>query len=158
MKNKNLLVVVAGLIVVLSCVYVWYFKVRHTSTTMRVVTSVPFNMGQYSRDPSLMKIGQDNIKVSLKGPVEVTGNYFFEATESGFSGYCMKDFDVSFLGTLPYSISPEKVKIFCFRNEDAANQKLGKDSKKITVTIDNFELNSYSAEVMNWADLIDVKF
>jgi hypothetical protein len=153
MKNKTWFLAVCGLVLIL--VGVWYYN---TNKTMKVVSVQPFSSGQDSTDPSLKEIDKNNIKVVFKGPAQVTGNYFFEAGESGFAGYCMKDFNISFLGTLPYGIPSEKAAVFCFRNEDIANQKLGKEAKKITATIDNFELNSYPTEVMNWADLLDVKF
>jgi hypothetical protein len=155
MKNKMWAWVVV--VILLIAVGIWYYQ-NDTHKTMRVMSAQPFNSGQYSSDSSLKEMGSDNIKVLFKGPATLTGNFFFEASESGFAGYCMKDFDISFLGTLPYEISPEKIKVFCFRNTEEVDQKLGKEAKKITVTIDNFELNSYPAEVMNWADFVDVRF
>ncbi len=156
MKKKIwLLAVVAIILLVL---VVWCYQNYSMNETMRIVSVQPFNSGQYSTDPSLTQIGPNNIKILFKGPVTIMGNYFFEANESGFVGYCMKDFDISFLGVLPYGISPEEVQVFCFRNADIVEKKLGKQSKEIAVTIDNFELKSYPAEVMNWADFVDVKF
>ena len=123
---------------------------------MKIISTQPFNSGQYSADTSLTKIGHNNVKILLKGRAIITGTYTYERNESGFSGYCMSNFNSNFLGKLPYDISNEEVKIFCFRNESFAYEKLGTSTKKITITIDNFEFNSYPAEVMNWADLVDI--
>lgn len=138
-----------------------YYKnipsIEEKSNEMKVTNVLPFNSGQYSNDSSLKEIGADNIKILLKRQVTVTGKYTYESNGLGFSGYCMSDFDNGFLGKLPYGISNENIKIFCFRNEDFAYEKLGTSTKQITIIIDNFEFNSYPSEVMNWADLINLK-
>lgn len=162
MKNKIFLGVLLVLIVMggLWLCQNYYKNIpyrKEKSNEMKVANIQPFNSGQYSNDSSLKEVGVDNIKILLKGQVTVTGKYTYESNGLGFSGYCMSDFNNGFLGKLPYGISNENIKIFCFRNEDFAYEKLGTSTKQITVIIDNFEFNSYPSEVMNWADLINVK-
>ena len=158
---------IGGLLVLIIIAGLWsyqnnYFKKGPSQgvriNEMKIISIQPFNSGQYSKEPSLMETGPQNVKILLKGPVTVTGTYFEENNESGFSGYCMNNFNSEFLGKLPYDISNTKVKIFCFRNADFAHERLGTSTKKITVLIDNFEINFYPSEVVDWADLVDVKF
>lgn len=129
-----------------------------STNTMKITNIEPFNSGQYCKDTSCMELGARNIKVLLKGPVVVKGVFSYVNSEIGFEGFCMKEFDRVFLGTLPYELSNQEVRMFCFRNGVFTEKKLGKERRMVSVTIDNFEFNSYPAEVMNWADLVDVKF
>lgn len=178
MKNKKYLMPLVLLLVIISIFYLrdylnksvpnnglkqqnlQTFQPDNASSTnkMEVIHAEPFNSGQYSKVPSLTEIGPNNVKILLRGPVVVTGEYSFINSEIGFSGYCMKDFNQEFLGTLPYGLSNKDIKIFCFKNGNLADSKLGRDTKRVSVIINNFELNSYPAEVMNWADLVEVKF
>lgn len=128
---------------------------------MTVVSVAPYNTGQHSTDPKMMKIGPRNIKITLKGPIEITGAYSHAHSAIGFDGYCMSITDPASLARLPVvpvnGVRPNvSSSVFCFRNEAAARQQLGEESRTVTVEIDNFELNAYPAEVMDWADLIDV--
>lgn len=122
---------------------------------MTVVSVAPFNTGQYSSDPKMMQLGPQNIRVNLKGPIEVTGAYSTVHSGIGFDGYCMSVSDAASLSRLP--VLPAGVRsYFCFRNGETAQQKLGKQSRTVTVMIDNYQLNSYPSEVVDWADLISV--
>jgi hypothetical protein len=127
---------------------------------MTVVSAKPFNSGQYSADPKMMKMGPRNIQIILKGPIEVTGTYEAVHSGIGFDGYCMSDFDavsLSRMPSLPVRGGPADTRSrFCFRNGDFAKQILGEESRRITVTIDHYELNSYPAEVVDWADVVDI--
>lgn len=127
---------------------------------MTVVSVKSFNTGQYSSDPKMMQLGPQNIQANLKGPIEVTGAYSAVHDGIGFDGYCMSVSDVASLARLPAlpvsSGSPAFRSYFCFRDGETVKQKLGEASRTITVTIDNYQLNSYPAEVMDWADLISV--
>lgn len=129
-----------------------------STNTMKIVSVEPYNTGQYCNAPSCTELGANNVKILLKGPVVVTGTYSYINSESGFSGYCMEGFDRGFLGTLPFELSNQEVKIFCFVNKTFAEEKLGKEKKTVTVVIDNFEFISYPSEVMHGADLVEVKF
>lgn len=122
---------------------------------MTVVSVAPFNTGQYSSDPKMMQLGLQNARITLRGPIEVTGAYSAVHSGIGFDGYCMSVSDAASLSRLPV-LSTGVRSYFCFRNSETARQKLGEKSRTITVKIDNFELNSYPAEVMDWADLISV--
>ncbi len=127
---------------------------------MTVVNAAPFNTGQYSSDPKMMKIGPENARITLRGPIEITGVYSAVHSEIGFDGYCMLVSDAASLTRLPAlpvrGGSPAVRPYFCFRNADFTRQKLGEESRTVTVEIDNYELNSYPAEVVDWADLVDV--
>lgn len=122
---------------------------------MTVVSVTPFNTGQYSSDPKMMQLGPQNIQVNLKGHIEVTGAYSAVHSGIGFDGYCMWVSDTTSLSRLPV-LSDGVRSHFCFRNGETAQQKLGEKSRTITVTIDNYQLNSYPSEVVDWADLVDV--
>ena len=128
---------------------------------MTVVSVELFNTGQYSTDPRSMIIGPRNVQITLKGPIEVTGAYSAVHSGIGFDGYCMSSIsDVASLSRMPVfpvrGGPPDIRSYFCFHNGETAQQKLGEESRTITVTIDNYQLNSYPAEVVDWADLIDV--
>jgi hypothetical protein len=117
---------------------------------MTVVSVEPFNS-------KFSNVSPNNAKIKLSGPITITGVYHFFVSEIGFSGYCMSDFDEESLARLPSLSLTDKIEFFCFRNEDFAKTKLGKNQeKKVTVKIDNFEINRYPAEVVDWADLVDV--
>jgi hypothetical protein len=122
---------------------------------MTVVNVAPFNTGQYSSDPKMMQLGPQNIQANLKGPIEVTGAYSAVHSGIGFDGYCMSVSDVASLSRLPVLSSGVR-SYFCFRNGATAQQKLGEKSRTITVIIDNYQLNSYPSEVVDWADLVSV--
>lgn len=130
---------------------------------MTVVSVAPFNTGQYSTDPKMTQLGPQNAKIILKGPIEITGMYSTEQPDMGGStGPCMSVSDAASLARLPVlpgnGVRPDIPSYsFCFRNQKAAEQQLGKESRTVTVAIDNFELNAYPAEVMSWADLVDVQ-
>ncbi|MEX2405468.1 MAG: hypothetical protein WD579_02585 [Candidatus Paceibacterota bacterium] len=138
-----------------------FVSVGDTLGAMTVVSVAPFNHGQYSTDPKMVKIGPQNAKIILKGPIEITGTYSAVHSGIGFDGYCMSVTDVASLARLPVvpvrgtqpSISSYS---FCFRNGEVVRQQLGEENRTITAEIDNFELNSYPAEVMSWADLVEV--
>lgn len=122
---------------------------------MTVVSVKPFNTGQYSPDPKMMQLGPQNIQANLKGAIEVTGAYSAVHSGIGFDGYCMSVSDAASLSRLP--VLPAGVRsYFCFRNGETAQQKLGEKSRTITVMVENYQLNSYPAEVVDWADLISV--
>lgn len=127
---------------------------------MTVVSVKPFNTGQYSSDPKMMLLGPQNIQTDLKGPIEVTGVYSVVHSGIGFDGYCMSVSDAKSLARLPAlpvsGGAPAVRPHFCFRNEETVRQKLGETSRIATVTIDNYQLNSYPSEVVDWADLISV--
>ena len=127
---------------------------------MTVVSVKPFNTGQYSPDPKMMQLGPQNIQANLKGPIEVTGAYSAVHSGIGFDGYCMSVSDAASLARLPAlpvsGGAPAPRPYFCFRNSEAAQEKLGEQSRTVTVTIDNYQLNSYPSEVVDWADLISV--
>lgn len=127
---------------------------------MTVVSVTPFNTGQYSTDPKWMRLAPNNVQITLKGPIEVTGTYMVVHSEIGFDGYCMSISDVlslSRMPTLPVRGGPADVRsYFCFRNSDTVQKALGEKSRTVTVTIDNYQLNAYPAEVMDWADLVNV--
>ena len=130
---------------------------------MKVVSVAPFNSGQYSTDPKMTKIGPQNIKILLKGPIEITGTYSTQQPGmGGSSGPCISVSDATSLARLPVMPvrgGPPDIRayFFCFRNNgESVEQQLGKESRTVTVEIDNFELNSYPAEVMSWADLVGV--
>ncbi len=127
---------------------------------MTVVSVKPFNTGQYSPDPKMMSLGSQNIQANLKGPIEVTGVYSAVHSGIGFDGYCMSVSDAASLARLPAlpvsGGAPAVRPYFCFRNVEVAQQKLGEESRTVTVTIDNYQLNSYPSEVVDWADLISV--
>lgn len=128
---------------------------------MTVVSVKPFNTGQYSTDPRSMIIGPRNVQITLKGPIEVMGAYSAVHSGIGFDGYCMSSIsDVASLSRMPVfpvrGGPPDIRSYFCFRNSEMAQKILGEKSRTITVAIDNYQLNSYPAEVVDWADLIDV--
>lgn len=128
---------------------------------MTVVGVAPFNSGQYSTDPRSMIIGPRNVQITLKGPIEVTGAYSAVHSAIGFDGYCMSSISdaasLSRMPVFPVRGGPPDIRShFCFRNGETARQKLGEESRTVTVMIDNYQLNSYPAEVVDWADLIDV--
>ncbi|MEK7568247.1 MAG: hypothetical protein AAB498_01290 [Patescibacteria group bacterium] len=127
---------------------------------MKVVSVAPFNSGQYSTDPKMMKIGPRNIRITLQGPIEITGAYSAVHSEIGFDGYCMLVSDVVSLARLPVlpvrGGPPDIRSYFCFRNAGRARQKLGEESRTVTVKIDNYELRAYPAEVVDWVDLVEV--
>lgn len=109
--------------------------------------------------PELMNIGRNNIKILLKGLVEITGTYEQVHSGIGFDGDCMTGFDATSLARLPSlpgeSYPPQGM--FCFRNTDFVEKTLGTQRHKVTVTIDNYELISYPSEVMDYADLVAVE-
>ncbi len=111
-----------------------------------------------TNDPELMKIGPNNVRVVLKGPIEVTGEYQQIHSGIGFDGDCIKGFDSVSLSRLPSlpgeSYAPQR--LFCFRNTDFVEKNLGTKSHQVTVMIDNYELVSYPSEVMDYADLVKV--
>ena len=121
----------------------------------------PFNTGQYTSAPSLMTLTPDNAKINLNGVITVTGMYHYLETEEGFNGYCMFGFDKNSYLQLPF-LSTDDIKsfpiVFCFRNEDFVKKELGDNQEpiKVTVKINNFEINRYPAEVIDRADLIEV--
>lgn len=125
---------------------------------MTVVSAAPFNTGQYSTDPKMMQIGPRNIQITLQGPIEVTGAYSAVHSAIGFDGYCMSVSDVASLSRMPVfpvrGGPPDIRSYFCFRNSEMAQKILGEKSRTVTVTIDNYQLNSYPAEVIDWADLV----
>lgn len=129
-----------------------------STNTMKITSVEPFKFGESCKDITCPELGARNSKIFLKGPVVVTGTYSYINSAIGFAGFCMEEFDRGFLGSLPYDLSNQHIRMFCFRNATFADNKLGKERKTVSVTIDNFELNSYPSEVMNWADLVDVKF
>lgn len=138
-----------------------YVSVGDTLGAMTVVSVAPFNTGQYSTDPKMMQLGPQNAKVILRGPIEIMGTYSAINDPIGFNGYCMSVSDTASLARLPVlpvnGVRPDVSSyFFCFRNGETARQQLGEESRTITATIDNFELNAYPAEVMTWADLINV--
>ncbi|MEY2641066.1 MAG: hypothetical protein RL150_459 [Candidatus Parcubacteria bacterium] len=103
-----------------------------------------------------------NVRIFLKGPIQVTGTYGYVQTEEGFHGYCMSDFTNDSLALLPYLPLIQKEVVprswFCFRNEDESVvvNALGKEERIITVLIDNYELISYPTTVVDRADLVEV--
>lgn len=123
---------------------------------MTVVSVKPFNTGQYSPDPKMMQLGPQNIQANLKDPIEVTGAYSAVHSGIGFDGYCMSVSDTASLARLPALPGGPSRPYFCFHNSETAKQKLGETSRTVTVTIDNYQLNSYPSEVVDWADLISV--
>jgi hypothetical protein len=125
---------------------------------MTVVSVAPFNSGQYSDDPESMKIGPENVKLVLVGPIEVTGTYEVVHSEIGFDGYCMTNFDAPSLSRLPSLPGGNALSgFFCFRNEKKVIAELGEDAKTVTVEIDNYELNRYPSEVVDWTNLVNVQ-
>lgn len=104
----------------------------------------------------MMQLGPQNIQADLKGSIEVTGVYSAVHSGIGFDGYCMSVSDTASLSRLPALPNGSSRPYFCFRNGEIVKQKLGEESRTITVTIDNYQLNSYPSEVMDWADLISV--
>lgn len=177
MKNPQKTLFLAVVIIVISgTVYTYFSKEKITAQPsqqitqkdfisagdklggMTVVSVSPFNSGQYSSDPEVMKIGPHNVKLKLQGQIEVTGTYGYINSEMGFSGYCMSKFDTAALSLLPHLSEGNKESqiFFCFRNEDFVKNKLGEKERIVRVKIDNYELNSYPAEVTDWADLIEV--
>jgi hypothetical protein len=126
--------------------------------SMTVTSVEPFNFGQYSNDPGTTNLSQNNVKLKLSGAITITGMYYFVLSETGFSGYCMTDFDQESLAKLPSLSLTDRSNFFCFRNEDFVKIELGRDEekKKVTVKIDNFEINRYPSEVVDWADLVNV--
>jgi hypothetical protein len=129
---------------------------------MTVMGVEPFNSGQYSKDPAMMKLGPKNAKIILKGPIVVTGTYELVISEIGFSGYCMTGFDEISISQIPSLLKEGKPKasLFCFRDKDEKfiTSKLGdgKQSHQVTIKIDNYELNSYPSEVTDRSDLVEV--
>jgi hypothetical protein len=111
-----------------------------------------------TNNPELMNIGPNNIRVLLKGPIDVTGTYKQVHSGIGFDGDCMTNFDAASLARLPSlpgeSYAPQGM--FCFRNTDFVEKNLGTKSHLVTVKIDNYELVSYPSEVMDYADLVAV--
>lgn len=111
-------------------------------------------------NPDYSEINSNNVKMLLKGPLEVTGTFEYVVHEIGFEGYCMNDFSEESIARLPYvpasDGSSEPRTWFCFRNEDEVFKKLGKDQKVVTVLIDNYELKAFPSEVIDRADLISV--
>lgn len=129
---------------------------------MTVVSVAPFNTGQYSPNPKSMQLGPQNAKIMLKGPIKITGTYSAVHSGIGFDGYCLSVSDAASLARLPVipvnGVRPDiQVYSFCFRNGEVVRQQLGEESRTVTVTIDNFELNAYPAEVMSWADLVKIQ-
>jgi hypothetical protein len=133
-------------------------SVGDTLGAMKVVRVAPFNSGQYSSDPKMTKIGPENIRIILHGPIEVTGTYKAVHSEIGFDAYCMSVSDHDSLSRLPplpvRAGAPNMRGYFCFRNTDFVQKKLGEETRTVTVTIDNYELNSYPSEVVDYADLV----
>lgn len=116
------------------------------------VTSVePFNS-------KFSNLSQDNVKIKLSGPITITGIYQHIINAEGFSGFCMSGFDEESIVKLPSLSLIDKTNLFCFRNEDVAKTKLGENQTetKVTVKIDNFELNRYPSEGVDRADLVEV--
>lgn len=126
--------------------------------SMTVKSVEPFNSGQYSDNSKFTNLSPNNVKLKLSGPIIITGMYYFFVSDLGFSGYCMSDFDEGSIEKLPSLSLIDKTKFFCFRNEDFVETKLTKNQEKtkVTVKIDNFEMNRYPSEVVDWADLKEV--
>lgn len=119
---------------------------------MTIVSIEPFNSRYSAMSP-------ENVKIIFKGPIVITGTYGFVSSPIGFDGYCMENFDTDSLTRLPYlPVDNFKFKPgrFCFRNALLADSMLGKAERVVTVKINNYELNSYPSEVVNWADLLEV--
>lgn len=113
----------------------------------------PYNSSYSEMSPS-------NIKMLLKGPVEITGVYEYYESEIGFEGYCMKEFSPETKLVLPYvPVTGEEEKavwMFCFRNEAEVSAELGKTKQTVTLLIDNYELNAYPSEIIDRADFVGV--
>ena len=136
-----------------------YVSVGDKLGAMTVISVAPFNTGQYSQDPSLMTLGSTNAHVVLKGPIEITGMYSgYFSSPIGFDGYCMNSFDAASLSKLPtLPGNPEAPqRSFCFSNTDYVKKELGEKASRVTILIDNYELNSYPAEVIDNAQLVSV--
>ncbi|MDO8482368.1 MAG: hypothetical protein Q7S86_00955, partial [bacterium] len=118
---------------------------------MTVANVSPFN-------PEAGEIAPDNVKINLSGPITVTGKYRHVSSAIGFDGYCMSGFNEASLKILP-SLPGEKrqtLSSFCFRNVDTARKLLGEESKVVSVKIDNYELNAYPSEVIDWVDIVGI--
>ena len=119
---------------------------------MAVLSINPYNS-------SFGPISKNNVKIVLHGPITVTGRYEYLVSEGyGTIGPCMSDFDMDSLQKLPWIGSEEdqSKQWFCFSNEDQALRDLGKSSKLVTVSIDNYVLKSYPSEVIDTAELVRV--
>lgn len=135
-----------------------FVKVGDTLGAMTVISAEPFNSGQYSTDPASTVMGPRNIKVVLRGPIEVTGTSALVHSPIGFDGDCMSEFDSESLSRLPTlpGEPPPPYRIFCFRDAASVEKILGTETRRVTVLIDTYELNSYPAEVMDYADLAGI--
>ncbi len=139
-------------------------SIGDTLGEMVVVELTPFYVTEYSDDIAIREIKPNDIKVRLQNPILVTGEYEHISDAIGFDGYCMSQFDDTTLARLPYvSVYYPMVEVygepsgrFCFRNQEFAVSELGEVKKIVTVVIDNYELNSYPTETVDWVDLIRV--
>lgn len=129
--------------------------VGDTLGAMTVVSVAPFNTGQFSSAPDLMQLGPENISIVLKGPIEITGEAGPVHSAIGFDGYCMSVTDPISLSRMPRLDGTARTN-FCFRHPEVVEQMLGHESKTVTVKIDNYELESYPSEVLDWADLVSL--
>ena len=124
---------------------------------MTVVHVEPFNTGQYSQSQASTELGPENVRLLLTGPISITGTYSFVDSAIGFTGYCMTNFDAVSLSRLPTlpGTAPAPLRSLCFRNVDFVKQKLGTQNRRITAVVDNYELNAYPSEMVDYADLIE---
>ena len=115
----------------------------------------------YSKE-SEIPFGPNNIKVLLKGPITVSGEYDPAEPSPDIPWWenCVGIFkldkaSVSLLPQLPWFKS-EGLNGVCFNNQDFAKSILGEKKKMVTIKIDNYELNDYPSNVQNVVDFVEV--
>ena len=99
----------------------------------------------------------DNYKVSFSGQISVSGKLYLSDM---FNKYC---FDVaqSDWSKLPKSYNDSRKPWFCFIDADEASttsmkESLSKNSDIVNITIDDYIINQYPAEISNNATLIKI--
>lgn len=102
---------------------------------------------------------ENNAKVTFKGPITVTGDYFQMGPNELFSdrmGACFEKFDEDSLDILPQKLGEYGHPLFCFSNNSFVDKYFASGTGQATIIIDDYEVVNLPAEVWNSARLIDV--
>lgn len=99
----------------------------------------------------------DNYRASFSGQANVSGKLYLSDM---FNKYCF-DVNQSDWSKLPKSYNDSRKPWFCFINADEASttsmkESLSQNSDVVNITIDDYIINQYPAEVSNTATLIKI--